>query len=542
MFWDKVSKYKNTIKFLKRSQIIARLLRPYKKIDKTPVSELKMRQPKNVFNRIAINKCSMVADDQFVFLNEVGAIGSWNNPNYSKLWLYNLHYFDDLNSVDSIKRTDIHVSLIDKWISENPCMVGNGWEPYPTSLRIVNWIKWFLAYGQITKTRSRSLALQAKVLSQVIEYHLLGNHIFANAKALIFAGLYFEGPNADRWLDKGLKILHRELHEQVLADGGNFELSPMYHAIILADLLDLVSLFEAYDHPLCVELDTQIRSILPKMLNWLSIMTHPDGGCAFFNDSALCIAPTLHILECAAKSFDIYSERHRQQPKMTEFLPNTGYFRMNLRDAMVIGDVAKIGADYIPGHAHADTLSFEASIYNKRFIVNSGTSIYGVCKERLRQRGTASHSTVTIDNQDSSEVWGGFRVARRAHPVGLEIDEKNNVIRCAHDGYTRLKGQPIHTREWRYNKSVLKITDTISGDFNSAEARYHFHPDWACAMQGGKIICSFEELEVELKIEIGKGQLVNTTYHPEFGSSINNQVLVVEINKTLPLVEISIAW
>ena len=65
-------------------------------------------------------------------------------------------------------------------------------------------------------------------------------------KALIFAGLFFEGPDADRWVGLGLKILSKELNEQILEDGGHFELSPMYHSIILEDLLDIINILTVY--------------------------------------------------------------------------------------------------------------------------------------------------------------------------------------------------------------------------------------------------------------------------------------------------------
>jgi hypothetical protein len=48
-----------------------------------------------------------------------------------------------------------------------------------------------------------SLAVQARHLSRRLEYHLLGNHLFANAKALVFAGLFFQGDEADAWLADG---------------------------------------------------------------------------------------------------------------------------------------------------------------------------------------------------------------------------------------------------------------------------------------------------------------------------------------------------
>ena len=53
--------------------------------------------------------------------------------------------------------------------------------------------------------------------------------------------IVFEGRQAAAWLATGLKVITRELPEQVLADGGNFERSPMYHAIFLEDVLDLVN-------------------------------------------------------------------------------------------------------------------------------------------------------------------------------------------------------------------------------------------------------------------------------------------------------------
>ena len=86
----------------------------------------------------------------------------------------------------------------------------------------------------------------AQWLEKRIEWHILGNHLFANGKALLFAGLFFSGKQAEIWLKKGLTIISKELDEQILTDGGHFELSPMYHAIFLEDLLDLINFSKNY--------------------------------------------------------------------------------------------------------------------------------------------------------------------------------------------------------------------------------------------------------------------------------------------------------
>ena len=50
-----------------------------------------------------------------------------------------------LYEADAAKRNIWHRGLINRWIEENPVGKGNGWESYPSSLRIVNWVKWGMA-------------------------------------------------------------------------------------------------------------------------------------------------------------------------------------------------------------------------------------------------------------------------------------------------------------------------------------------------------------------------------------------------------------
>ena len=192
----------------------------------------------------ASRRQSMTSATSWVFLNKsyrLEEIG-WRGHGCEKLWRYNQHYFDDLNAQKSFDRRTWHQHIIDLWIEENPPFKGDGWEPYPTSLRIVNWIKWAKIHNILSEVGNSSLLLQSRWLARRLEFHLLGNHLFSNIKALIFAGLYFEGDEADRWLELGMKILKTELEEQILADGGHFELSPMYHALALEDVLDLINI------------------------------------------------------------------------------------------------------------------------------------------------------------------------------------------------------------------------------------------------------------------------------------------------------------
>ncbi|WP_421864779.1 heparinase II/III family protein [Motiliproteus sp.] len=471
----------------------------------------------------------------FQFLNEHHELrgSNWDKAEWSKLWRYNLHYFDDLNAIGAPDRETWHHLLLERWVHQNPPGTGTGWEPYPTSLRIVNWIKWSLAGHQLTDEQLQSLAIQVRWLSRRLERHILGNHLLANAKALVFAGLFFEGPEADRWLKCGIEILADELYEQILPDGGHFELSPMYQAIVIEDLLDLVNLSSIFDrNPYPLPVSDWIMP-LQKMIDWLRVMTHPDGGLSFFNDSALGISAELRVLEAYAKLLNIdirpleHSACHR--------LADSGYLRANIKPATLLVDMAHLGPDYLPAHGHADTLSFELSLSEQRFLVNSGISCYGVGTERQRQRGTAAHNTLIVDQADSSEVWGGFRVGRRAAPEVLQVESSVGAqgesidLGGAHNGYEYLVGKPTHYRHWQLTKSGLRVSDSVQGGFKHAQARFHIHPDWLVELdgRGGMARCS-DGKEVRIEVLSGQPRLEYDQYHPEFGLSVTNRCLSID--------------
>ena len=66
----------------------------------------------------------------------------WASPEMPRLWVYHLHYFADLPcSVGDASRPWMS-RLVRSWIAANPPGTPNAWDPYPTSLRIANWVKW----------------------------------------------------------------------------------------------------------------------------------------------------------------------------------------------------------------------------------------------------------------------------------------------------------------------------------------------------------------------------------------------------------------
>lgn len=532
---SRVKRLFHTVAHLRVRQVLFRVyfnLRPKRYI----AASAPIRLPAFKWQAPMFQQLSTSDADNFLFLGVEGSLEKlgWNGS-ISKLWLYNLHYLDDLNSVGIDSQDWLGRLLVDQWIGSNPIGEGVGWDPYPLSLRIVNLVKWMSRQPQLECHWLTSLATQVQALSSRIEYDILANHLFANGKALVFGGAYFEGGESYKWLETGLRILDLETKEQFLDDGAHFERSPMYHSLLIWDLCDLINLGQRAKLP---EFEARLplwREIVVSAMRWLKSMNHPDGKISFFNDAAFGIAPEFQALESYSKALgiEVYQEAHGDS--QTVLHASSGYAVVSFGDNhKAILDIAKIGPDYQPGHAHADTLSFELSLFYQRVFVNSGTSQYGEDAERHRQRSTAAHNTVEIDEENSSEVWAGFRVARRAYPTVECFEETRGIVKvkASHNGYKRLPGKNIHQREWIFHQNEITITDTVTGPFKSAIARLYIHPEVTFVQHGDNFEADLRPGErIVVSFEGAPNlRLIHSTWHPEFGAAIPNQCIEAEFS------------
>jgi uncharacterized heparinase superfamily protein len=520
-----IVRFFNTVRHLRPIQVYGRvrfrLAKPRPDLRPAP----SLRPVVGTWCKPAERRPSMTGPDRFRFLNTEHALGEvgWDGPGLAKLWRYNEHYFDDLCSEGASLRAGWHRDLLLRWVAENEPAHGTGWDPYPTSLRIVNWCKWMLAGNAFPGGCVQSLAVQARWLSRRLEWHLLGNHLFVNAKALAFAGCAFDGPEADEWLARGIEILRDQIPEQILEDGGQFERSPMYHALAVEDMLDLFNLGRAYPGRLGALLP-MVESRLPAMRHWLAAMCHPDGEIAFFNDAAIGIHPSPLQIERYAGDLGFGSTEPIRDG--LTLLEQSGYARLQSDSGQTVAifDVGRIGPDYLPGHAHADTLSIELSVHGRRVLVNSGTSEYGTGAERSRQRGTAAHNTMTVDGVDSSEVWGGFRVARRALPIDLEYTvDPGPRVACSHDGYRRLAGRPTHRRMLTMSSNGLRIDDFLAAP-GRAQSHWHLRPGITIARLGTGTF-ALEPDGIGMEFIDSLVDYTPSTWHPEFGITVSNGCL-----------------
>lgn len=450
----------------------------------------------------------------FAFLNRTHDFRDridWNFAGYGKLWCYNLNYFDFLNQVWVEK--DAGIALIHDFIEQ--AGPGNvGYEPYPTSLRIINWIKFICRHDIRDRSIDASLYRQALHLGRNLEYHLLGNHLLENGFALLIAACYFtEG----KLYGKAREILEAELAEQVLPDGGHFELSPMYHQILLDRLLDCINILGS-NRPGDVLLDLLKRKA-SVMLGWLSQVTFRNGDIPLVNDAAFGIAPTTSELVA-------YADRLGVQPTIRP-LKECGYRKVERGNYELLLDVGNIGPDYIPGHAHSDTFSFVLYREGRPFIVDTGVSTYETCERRLVERRTAAHNTVQVDDKEQSEVWGSFRVAQRAYVRDLR--ENEDSMSAWHTGYERIGAR--HGREFTFTDNAIVLRDTVtSRKGHSCRAFLHFHPDVHVYLEAHHVVADGAPLSFSGATDV---KLEDFHYAPKFNLLAPGKVVVVSFSREL---------
>lgn len=377
----------------------------------------------------------------------------WNYAGNGKLWTYCLNYFEQLDEPQE------GPALIHDFIRQTDTLA-DGLEPYPTSLRLVNWRAFLLRHSIRDSIIERHMYAQTALLQSRLEYHLGGNHLLENACALTIMAVHFQHR---LWFWEGTQLLRTQLDEQILHDGGHYERSPVYHQLLTDRLLDVYTVLKTNTWVNDHELTRYVRDKTTALLNWLVSVTFRDGSVPMVNDAAYGVAPT--TAEILAKAKPLHFN------PMPVQLSDSGYRMLTTPRFELFIDVGPVGPNHQPGHAHADTFSFVLHVDGKPFVVDPGTSTYQIGERRSWERSTAAHNTVTVAGADSSEVWSGFRVGRRAQ-VRILADTPQQV-EASHDGYTHLGEQ--HTRRWQLiDDCTLSIYDRFSSNNLTKKSYLYF--------------------------------------------------------------------
>jgi uncharacterized heparinase superfamily protein len=338
-------------------------------------------------------------------------------------------------------------ALVARWIESNPPRDDDAWHPYVVATRIANWTAALTLLPELADKRlGESLWRQLLRLEVNLEDDVLGNHLIRDARGLVAGGAAF---GEARFTEAGLELLARELPEQILADGGHYERSPVYHLVVLRDLLEIEATTGRSPEPIA------------RMRTFAAALQRPDGAPALFNDGGLDLAPRLVLPD---------------PPEGLTVLAETGYAVVRTPRLWLAFDCGPPAPAFLPAHAHADALSLQLWWDGRPAIVDSGTSTYEAGPERDRLRSTRAHSTVAIDDGSQFETWRAFRTGPLPR---VRFDGAGEASLEAHVDWP---GGVTHHRRVEWSDDEVVVSDRLVGaGRHRAESRLVLAPGTASA-------------------------------------------------------------
>ena len=457
----------------------------------------------------------------------------WAHAAEGPLWAYQLHFFEWVRARDVAACA--RAEAIAAWLrtagrgAHRAARASPSWDPHPISVRALSWLKLRFSgelpedfAGSAADARLRaSLAAQLDWLSRNVETRLQANHLLENWIAVVAGGLALDGPDSQRWLAVGVAGLCEQLEEQIGDDGTHYERSPMYHAIVLEHLLDLLSLARSAGGHAPSGLSGALSDVCGRMRSALEMWCHPDGEIALFGDAAFGVAQHPAVLARYADALGIASAT-RGEP---DLLRSARYARLETPALCLIASVGGPSPPCQPGHAHCDALSFELSISGERVITDTGVREYVAGASRDRARATRSHATLEVGGFEQAELWSAHRVGGRPR-VELVGFEAGSFVEATCAGW-RTPGT-IHRRRFEVSGDELRICDALEGRPERVCATLPLAPGLEPRLSGDTVAL-VRDGQVCATVELPRGmdwKLERAPYYPGFGREQERSVLV----------------
>ena len=463
-----------------------------------------------------------------------------------RLWTINLHYHAWIAKIvgakgfgDDGERQAYAWRILEDWLRcctyNAPGALALAWNSFAISTRLRWWGRFLLvpSSNEMPAALREALAVsagqQARVLASHIEHDLCGNHLLRNAVGLAWAATLLDVSEKASWMRTAESITISEAADQILPDGGHVERSAMYHLHVLEDFAELALLL-----PTRSPAALAARDAVQRMAQIAQVLFEPDGTLAAFNDGGPSGAPAaaelLPLLDTVLGPMREIHMAHRA----TYHLESYGLIVHRGHPWSLRWDVGRVGPDWQPGHAHADTLTIDASVRGKPLLIDPGTHSYDRDARRVYDRSTRSHNTVRVAKLDSSECWDIFRVGRRAVPFGVRCDGAASGFDgvASHDGYRHLVGRPVHRRRVVVDAAhtdVLRIEDDIEGDGTfDLDGGWLLHPAWSSEKTAdGWLITGPSKVRARISGPVGlKLGAEPAVWHPDYGVEINTTRLV----------------
>ncbi|QKG70827.1 heparinase II/III family protein [Erythrobacter mangrovi] len=340
--------------------------------------------------------------------------------------------------------TGVGEALLAKWLIANPTPAkGAAWTVEHAGLRLLAWLVHApLILSGEAKLRSRALeAMEATARwldRQVARAEdRLGQ--VAGWAAVVAAGLLLPDGRPRRLY--GEAGLIRALGELVSDDGGVLSRSPLAQIEAIGLLVDLKACYAAVDRDPPAALETMITLLVPPLLS----LRMGDRGLGSWQGSGATSAAQLDAVIAAS------GVRARPGKDMRHW----GYQRIDAGKSILVMDSAPPPRARHARFGCASTLAFELSNGEQRIIVNCGGSELagGQTPVRIEQglRGTAAHSTLVLDDANSTAVLIKGQIGKGVEEVDIarstvkQRGRDATRLEAVHNGYAARHGL-LHRR------------------------------------------------------------------------------------------------
>ncbi len=411
-------------------------------------------------------------DGRLRFLNHSVKIADIHNGSVDPgiAWLGEFHKFSwlrDMCAVGTEAARLIARNNVLEWIRRNEKWHPLSWRPDILSERLCSWLTHaeFISAGAdsaFTAAFLDSIARQVKHLRRAGRFVGSGLDHLIVLRAQIYAALCL--PGGIRHLPRLVRQLGNACDHQILPDGGHIQRNGAAQLDALRYLIDLRSALQACS----VNAPESLQRAIDRAAPMLRFFRHGDGGLSLFNGAD----------EGEARLIDLVLTRAEAHGKPIESALHTGFERIAANRTLLIMDTGLPQAR-IP-RSHAGTLSFEMSVGKQRIILNCGA--FGGREESWHhvQRSTAAHSTLTVDDRNSTALLPNGRIGQGPKNVTCERKEAdgNAWIDASHDGYMLSNGL-LHRRRIYVNTAGTDVRgeDSLAGDGEHKFAiRFHLHP------------------------------------------------------------------
>jgi uncharacterized heparinase superfamily protein len=402
-------------------------------------------------------------------------------PNFIE-YIHRFHWLRDLGA--AANRVDgalIAAEIADKWLGAHAEKVRlPAWSIVNSAWRFLNMAAWspYLLSSSDPEYRTRILSHLARTATHLDRSAIRStqpHEKVAGWTGVIAAALLLPDGKARRTMgEHGLQVALLEL---VFADGGVITRAPIQLVELVAMLSMLRQCYLAQNAEIPEFVTDTLRRNIPALLG----LTHSDGGMGAWQGSGHVGAATVEALVAAS------GVRARPSRQALDW----GYQRVAAGQAVLLVDAGP------PPHAKqaltgcASTLAFEFSFAKQRIIINcGGAALAGANIPAAFARGlrtTAAHSTLCLDDSNSTALLANGQLGRGVSEVGLERRDIENATRieASHDGYARAYGF-THSRlliirsdgmELRGEDILLPHEKFKAKEEVPAHLRFHLGPD-----------------------------------------------------------------